>query len=243
MTVFALTNNHLHPQRRRSLEVLRLAAMSLLLLGLSISAGAAQGQSGSRTHVFLMRGFANVFSLGMDQVGARLQRMGINASVENYIAWDAIVNEAAAEYRSGQVQNIIIVGHSSGATAVTAVAARLGEMGVPVKLAIALDPTTRAFAAGHVERYLNFYAPGGMGTLVDKGRDFTGNLQNISLGGNPGVGHFNIDKDPGVQDRVIKEIMAAARGPAPRPFAQPSTVQAHATPARVRVGTVETATH
>jgi hypothetical protein len=222
---------------------LRAAATSLLLLGLSIGACAAQGQSGPRTHVFLMRGFANVFSLGMDQLGARLQRMGINATVENYIAWDAIANEAAAEYRSGQVQNIVIVGHSSGATAVTAVAARLGEMGVPVKLAIALDPTTRVFAAGHVERYINFYAPGGMGTLVDKGRDFTGNLQNISVGGNPGVGHFNIDKDPGVQDRVIREIMAAARSAAPRPFSQPTTVQAHANPARVRVGTVEPATH
>jgi hypothetical protein len=217
--------------------------MSLLLLGLSIGASAAQGQSGSRSHVFLMRGFANVFSLGMDQIGARLQRAGVNATVENYIAWDAIVNQAYAEYKSGQVQNIIIVGHSSGATAVTAVAARLGELGVPVKLAIALDPTTRNFAAGHVERYLNFYAPGGMGTLVDKGRDFTGNLQNISLGGMAGVGHFNIDKDQGVQDRVIKEIMAAARGPAARPFAQPTTTQAHANPARVRVGTVEQAAH
>jgi acetyl esterase/lipase len=217
--------------------------MSLLLLGLSIGASAAQGQSGSRSHVFLMRGFANVFSLGMDQIGARLQRAGVNASVENYIAWDAIVNQAYAEYKSGQVQNIIIVGHSSGATAVTAVAARLGELGVPVKLAIALDPTTRNFAAGHVERYLNFYAPGGMGTLVDKGRDFVGNLQNISLGGMAGVGHFNIDKDQAVQDRVIKEIMAAARGPAARPFAQPTTAQAHANPARVRVGTVEPAAH
>ena len=217
--------------------------MSLLLLGLSIGASAAQGTSAPRTHVFLMRGFANVFSLGMDQIGARLQRMGINASVENYIAWDAIVNEAYAEYRSGQVQNIIIVGHSSGATAVTAVAARLGELGVPVKLAIALDPTTRVFAAGRVERYINFYAPGGMGTLVDKGRDFTGNLQNISLGGYPGVGHFNIDKDPAVQDRVIKEILAAARGSAPHPVAQPGAVQAHATPGRVRVGTVEPAVH
>jgi acetyl esterase/lipase len=217
--------------------------MSLLLLGLSIGASAAQGQSGSRTHVFLMRGFANVFSLGMDQMGARLQRAGINATVENYIAWDAIVNQAYAEYKSGQTQNIIIVGHSSGATAVTAVAARLGELGVPVKLAIALDPTTRNFAAGHVERYLNFYAPGGMGTLVDKGRDFVGNLQNISLGGMAGVGHFNIDKDQAVQDRVIKEIMAAARGPAARPFAQPTTTQAHANPARVRVGTVEQAAH
>jgi pimeloyl-ACP methyl ester carboxylesterase len=217
--------------------------MSLLVLGLSVGASAAQGQSGSRTHVFLMRGFANVFSLGMDQMGARLQRAGINATVENYIAWDAIVNQAYAEYKSGQVQNIIIVGHSSGATAVTAVAARLGELGVPVKLAIALDPTTRNFAAGHVERYLNFYAPGGMGTLVDKGRDFVGNLQNISLGGMAGVGHFNIDKDQAVQDRVIKEIMAAARGPAARPFAQPTTTQAHANPARVRVGTVEQAAH
>jgi pimeloyl-ACP methyl ester carboxylesterase len=237
-------NNNLLSLRRDSLEMLRVAAMSLLLLlGLSIATSAAQGTSGSRTHVFLMRGFANVFSIGMDQMAARLQRMGINASVENYLAWDAIVNEAAAEYRSGQTQNIVIVGHSSGATAVTAVAARLGEMGVPVKLAVALDPTTRAFAAGHVERYLNFYAPGGMGTLVDKGRDFTGNLQNISTAGYPGVGHFNIDKDPAIQERVIKEISAAARGPAARPFAQPTTVQAHASPARVRVGTVEPATH
>ncbi len=235
----AALNNNLSPLRRRSQGALRVAATSLLLLGLSIGASVAQGTA--RTHVFLMRGFANVFSLGMDQMGARLQRMGINASVENYIAWDAIVNEAAAEYRSGQVQNIIIVGHSSGATAVTAVAARLGEMGVPVKLAIALDPTTRVFAAGYVERYLNFYAPGGMGTVVDRGRDFTGNLQNISLAGNPNVGHFNIDKDPGVQDRVIKEIAAAARGPAPRAPYQRTTVQARATtpPGHVMVGTVE----
>src|SRR5215472_17332097 len=191
-----------------------LAAALTLLLGLSIGVGAAQAQAASRPgeHVYLMRGAFNVFSLGLDQLAARLQQLGINVSVENYLAWSRIVDEAAAEYKSGQVQNIIIVGHSSGATAVTAVAARLGELGVPVKLAIALDPTTGNFAAGHVERYLNFYAPGGMGTLVDKGRDFTGNLQNISLGGMAGVGHFNIDKDPGVQDRVIKEIVAAARG-------------------------------
>jgi alpha-beta hydrolase superfamily lysophospholipase len=220
------------------LRPLQAAALSLLMLGLSIGASVAQGPSAPRAHVFLMRGFANVFSIGMDQIGARLQRMGINATVENYLAWDAIVNEAAAEYRSGRVQNIIIVGHSSGATAVTAVAARLGELGVPVKLAVALDPTTRVFAAGRVERYLNFYAPGGMGTIVDKGRDFTGTLQNISTAGYPGVGHFNIDKDPRVQDRVIKEISAAARGPAPRAASQPATARATTAPGRVMVSTV-----
>src|SRR5215510_11681712 len=189
-----------------------LAAALTLLLGLSIGVGAAQAQAASRPgeHVYLMRGAFNVFSLGLDQLAARLQQLGINVSVENYLAWSRIVDEAAAEYRSGRVQNIILVGHSSGATAVTAVAARLGELGVPVKLAIGLDPTTRTFAAGHVERYINYYAPGGMGTLVDKGKDFHGNLQNVSTGGEPGVGHFNIDKNQALQDRVVREIRAAA---------------------------------
>ena len=156
-----------------------------------------------------MRGAFNVFSLGLDELAAKLQRLGINVSVENYLAWSRIVDEAAAEYRSGQVQNIILVGHSSGATAVTAVAARLGELGVPVKLAVGLDPTTRTFAAGHVDRYINFYAPGGMGTVVDKGRDFHGVLQNVSI---TTAGHFDIDKNQALQDKVIAEIRAAASG-------------------------------
>src|SRR5215470_227711 len=175
------------------------AALTLLALGLSTGISAAQTQSRPGEHVYLMRGAFNVFSLGLDQLAARLQQLGINVSVENYLAWSRIVDEAAAEYRSGRVQNIILVGHSSGATAVTAVAARLGELGVPVKLAIGLDPTTRTFAAGHVDRYVNFVAPGGMGTIVDKGRDFTGVLQNISTASDPAVGHFNIDKNQALQ--------------------------------------------
>jgi hypothetical protein len=178
------------------------AGLTLLLLGLSTGISAAQvaSQSKPREHVYLMRGAFNVFSLGLDELAAKLQRLGINVSVENYLAWSRIVDEAAAEYKSGQVQNIILVGHSSGATAVTAVAARLSELGVPVKLAVGLDPTTRVFATGHVDRYVNFYAPGGMGTVVDKGRDFHGVLQNVSI---TTAGHFDIDKNQGLHDKVI----------------------------------------
>jgi hypothetical protein len=198
------------------------AGMTLLLLGLSTGISAAQVASApkAREHVYLMRGAFNVFSLGLDELGAKLQRLGINVSVENYLAWSRIVDEAAAEYRSGQVQNIILVGHSSGATAVTAVAARLGELGVPVKLAVGLDPTTRTFAAGHVDRYVNFYAPGGMGTVVDKGRDFHGVLQNVSI---TTAGHFDIDKNQALQDKVIAEIRAAASGRPARVATAPAT--------------------
>src|ERR1700730_561162 len=90
-------------------------------------------------------------------------------------------------------------------------------MGVPVKLAIGLDPTTRTFSAGHVERYINYYAPGGMGTVVDKGKDFVGTLQNVSTGSDPQVGHFNIDKNLALQDRVIRDIRAAVAKPSRAP--------------------------
>src|SRR5262245_64589161 len=212
----------------RCLRPLRAAVLAVALLGLSIGAGAAQGTSTSKAgeHVYLMRGAFNVFSLGMDELAAKLQRLGIYATVENYLGWSQIVDQAAAEYQSGRVKNIILVGHSSGATAVTAVAARLGERGVPVKLAIGLDPTTRVFAAGRVERYINYYAPGGMGTLVDKGKDFHGNLQNVSTGGEPGVGHFNIDKNQALQDRVIRDIRAAVAGAPARANPTPAAARA-----------------
>jgi hypothetical protein len=57
--------------------------LSLLLLGLSIGIGNAQTTTTSqpREHVYLLRGFANVFSLGMDQIAAKLQQQGIHATV------------------------------------------------------------------------------------------------------------------------------------------------------------------
>lgn len=227
--------NGFSPLCRRWLRPLRAAVLTFLLLGLSIGVSSAQGPSTSKPgeHVYLMRGAFNVFSMGLDEIAAKLQWQGIYATVDNYLAWSRIVDEATAEYKSGRVKTIILVGHSSGATAVAAVAARLGEAGLPVKLAISLDPTTRVFAAGHVERYINYYAPGGMGTIVDRGREFHGQLQNVSTDGNPAIGHFNIDKNQALQEKVIREIRAAvtqsARA-ATTPVARATTVPAARAP-------------
>ena len=56
------------------------------------------------------------FSLGMDEIAAKLEKMGIVTTVTSYLDWQALVNQAAAEYKSaGSVGTIILVGHSSGA--------------------------------------------------------------------------------------------------------------------------------
>jgi len=43
----------------------------------------------------------NIFSLGMDQLAAKIAQRGIAASVHNHAEADAIVAEIAAHYRAG----------------------------------------------------------------------------------------------------------------------------------------------
>jgi pimeloyl-ACP methyl ester carboxylesterase len=210
-----LTGDFSHLPRRRLLRSLQAAALTLLLLGLSIGVGDASTAKStpspkSHAHVYLLRGAFNVFSLGMDEISDRLNQYGISTTVTNYLNWSSLAEEAAADYKSGRVRTIILVGHSSGATAVTEMAARLGELGVPVKLAIGLDPTSRLAAAGHVERYINYYVAHGWGNAVDRSRRLSGTVQNVDVEKDPDIGHFNIDKNRALQDKVVREIRAAA---------------------------------
>ena len=147
----------------------------------------------------------NIFSLGLDDIAARLRQQGIHATVENYLSWESLADEAAAEYRSGRVRTIILVGHSSGATVLPNMAARLDQLGAPVTLAIGLDSVFQTSVAGHVGRYLNFYVANGNGTQVQKTREFHGALENVDVGG-MGVGHLTIDKNLAMQQRVISAI-------------------------------------
>ena len=168
---------------QRRWRVFPAPVLSLVLVGLCISIASAQTSPPSPPgeHVYLLRGAFNVFSLGMDEIAAKLQRHGIRTTVDNYLAWPTLAEQAAAEYKSGRVRTIILVGHSSGAVAVTSMAARLSQAGVPVKLAIGLDPTSRMTTTGHVDRYINYYIANGFGDPVDKGTEFRGVLQNVDL--------------------------------------------------------------
>ena len=82
---------------------LQAAALTLLMLALSIDVSLAQATLNPkpRDHVYLLRGFANVFSLGMDQIATRLQHQGIDTTVDNCLSWPTLAEEAAAKYKSG----------------------------------------------------------------------------------------------------------------------------------------------
>jgi hypothetical protein len=195
---------------QRWLRWLAAMALTLFLLGLPIGARAESATSAPRSgaHVYLLRGVLNIFSLGLDQIAAKLQAQGIIASVDNYLVWSALADEAAAEYKSGQLRTIILVGHSSGATALPDMVARLSELGVPVALAIGLDSLFHTSLSGRVGRYINFYIANGAGTPVERTKQFHGDLENVDVENIPGIGHVTIDKNQIMQQRVISAIDA-----------------------------------
>jgi hypothetical protein len=198
----------------RWLSAAALAFSVLLPLGMApvqaappARAIAAGPVAASTTHVYLLRGVLNIFSLGLDDIARQLQAQGIPVTVANFVSWSSLADEAAAGYRSGQIKTVILVGHSSGATALPDMIAKLGHLGVPVKLAIGLDSVFKTkLVAGNAERYINFYIASGAGEPVRVTDGFRGKLENIDVETVPGVGHVTIDKNAIMQQKVIGAI-------------------------------------
>lgn len=202
----------------RWLRPLRSAAMAILLLvvPVCVSPVKAATSTAAETHVYLLRGVLNIFSLGLDDIGAKLQAQGFNVTVANYLSWSSLADQAAAEYKSGRTRTIVLVGHSSGATALPDMVARLDRLGAPVKLAIGLDSVFRTSLSGRVGRYINFYVANGNGEPVARTGQFHGELDNIDVG-RMGMAHLTIDKSEIMQRKVIGAIDAITFRGAQRP--------------------------
>lgn len=186
-----------------------IAVLLLLLIGASSASAAPNSASAASTaHVYLLRGVLNIFSLGLDDIAAQLRAQGIPVTVANFASWSSLADEAALAYKSGRIKKIILVGHSSGATALPDMVAKLDQLGAPVTLAIGLDSVFRTKLSGRVGRYVNFYIANGNGEPVARTAQLQGKLENINVQDVPGVGHMSIEKNQIMQRKVISEINA-----------------------------------
>ena len=159
--------------------------------------------------VYMIRGFADVFSAGMNQMTARLKRKGVRVSVHSNGDWRGLAVNIIKRNKAGRVSHpIIIVGHSLGGVEAPQFANALAQGGVKVGLVIGLDPgfaNPVPFGPG-VAQVINYKIPSGHN--YRKGRNFKGSIRNISINW---VDHVGIDKDPRVQAKVIRNIIAKRR--------------------------------
>ena len=190
---------------------------------------AVSHQDVSHPHVYLMRGLLNIFSLGMDQIAAQIQRHGIDASVYNHTLADFIVDRIVRMYRAGDHGPYMLVGHSLGADAVMTMAQQLNAQGVPVALVVPVDGTDSYAAPRNVACVINLtqrsYA------YMRPGVGFHGMLSNVDFSGDPGIDHLTIDKSPRVQAEALRYVLETAHSEACRPgTAGPTVAQPKETP-------------
>jgi hypothetical protein len=174
------------------------------------------------THVYVLRGFMDIFSTGMDDLNGKLNRSGIRSSVHNHSEFGVLAEQIADRHRRGIRENVVIVGHSLGANDAFPMAERLADYGIPVPLIITFDPTANMNAGRNVQRVVNFYSStNGWGTSIGRGPGFKGSLSNVDLSRRGEVGHTDIDKSPALHSQSIGFIRSIGGG-----RAAPATAEA-----------------
>jgi len=194
--------------------VAALASLSLVTLPLAPAALAvtpakklpAQLPTRADTHIYMMRGLFGVFSQGIDALAAELNQTGYQAEVYDWSAWEQVASTIAQRYQGGHRGPVVIIGHSLGANAVINVATNLLTQEIPVELGVTFDATDPGQVPDNVAMFINFWAKDGFGQPVQPAPDYTGQLQNFDLSGQPGIDHTTIDSMEPFHQLVITKL-------------------------------------
>jgi hypothetical protein len=156
--------------------------------------------------IVLMRGLANVFSRGMDEMSATLTGHGFSPRLINHRGWQVAADAIVQNYRNGNRAPIVIIGHSLGANAAFNLAKRLQSQNIPVAYVAVFDPTQSLAVPANVDTFVNFYLnrtgrPARFPPTRHKSK------VNINLTTSPGITHTNIDQSRRLQDIVIGRIL------------------------------------
>lgn len=184
-----------------------------------------------RGRVVLLRGLANVFSTGLNELTAQLRALDFDASVHNHTEWDDLSKATLRAARANRlVRPLAVIGHSLGADDAIRIAGALGDAGVASDLLVTFDPTWVTQVPPGPLQVVNYYqAEDRILRVLSAGPGFSGRLENRLV---HGVNHVTIDKEPRLHDQVV-EMLEGLHAALAEPRAPMVTVRA---PGPVRAG-------
>jgi fermentation-respiration switch protein FrsA (DUF1100 family) len=192
--------------------------------------GAADKVAAPHGRAYLFRGVAGlIYSRGMDKLADRIKHAGIDASVDTYLVWRGVADQAIRDYRRDPAP-ITLIGHSMGGDSALAFAEELNGENIPVSLLVTYDPSRIADdVPPNVERYINLYQSSNImgGGNVVQGARFHGHYASYNLKDHGEIVHINIEKSERIQEQLVTKIAQLAGTPA--------TGQGEAVPIRLEV--------
>ena len=162
-----------------------------------------------RGSIYLMRGLANVFSLGLDALNNKLHARGVNSIVLNYSSWPTVAAQIVRRYKTDKnALPVVVMGHSFGADATLLLSAELARHNIPVALVVEFDVVSNVPVPNNIRHLINFYESAGNGRRLTAGPGFKGKLENVDLSRtDASIDHLNIDKDSRLHARAIAAVL------------------------------------
>lgn len=165
-----------------------------------------QMQNRADTHVYLMRGLFGIFSLGMDDLAAKLKNAGYQAQIYQWDAWGQVVDAVNRNVAQGHRGPVVVIGHSLGANVVYDISNSLDKAQIPVLLGVLFDATEKREVPINIDTFLNFYARDGYGHIAIPGPGFRGEIDNYDLSADGNINHFNIDSIGRYHQMVLDKL-------------------------------------
>jgi len=170
----------------------------------------------SHGRAYLFRGVAGlIYSRGMDKLADRIKRTGIAVSVDTYLAWQGVAQQAIRDYRRDPAP-ITLIGHSMGGDSALDFAEMLNAADITVSLLVTYDPSRIADnVPPNVERYINIFQSSNImgGGNVVPGARFHGHYASYNLKDHSEIIHINIEKADRIQDQLVTKIAELAQTP------------------------------
>ncbi len=198
------------------------AVLASLMVLIVAAPQPAHAQARTMGQVYLMRGIANMFSYGLDDLATKLRAQGIDATVYQFDEWQDLAQKAVSWSLSHNREPIVIIGHSLGADAAVHMAQRMTSLGLSPTLVITFDPVGLNMVQETGGRFINYYqSNNGFGQELVDGPGFTGSIDNRDMKNMPGINHFNLEKSPVLHEQVVqllKSVMTRkVKAPTPEP--------------------------
>jgi pimeloyl-ACP methyl ester carboxylesterase len=191
--------------------IARTALVILLAMAWQPAQSLAVKSSRHHDEVYLVRGLANVFSLGLNQLGGRLRAKGVDVTVMNHTGWRGIVRRIVEDRERYGARPVVLVGHSLGGNAVIWIAKALGEHKIKVSYMATLAAPAPAPVPPNVRRVVNYYFSFGIGAKLVGAEGFHGALENRDCSGMRGVNHFNVDDQEAIQKEIAGRVLRVVR--------------------------------
>jgi hypothetical protein len=164
--------------------------------------------------VHTMRGGLGIFSIGMNQLQAKIaKKYNVPAySTMWYNAGNVTRSIVNYYYQHDKKRPIILIGHSLGGNEQIKVARNLDKLGIPVDLLVTVDAVSQNRIPANVKWAVNVYKPGyvpmfsGLRIVaVDPKKTHIENINSNFINGIK-VNHFTIDKDKVLQALILERV-------------------------------------